>query len=70
MFHPHRNNCIADTHCIDHVFAESYQHVFVVDPRYYKGSLLEYTKKLAPDDAIIMLGANNVVDKDINAKLC
>ena len=57
------------TNCIDHIFAESYQHVYVVDPRYYKGSLVEYVGKLAPDDAVVMLGANNVIDKEINSKL-
>ena len=57
------------TNCIDHVFAESYRHVSVIDPRHYKGSIAEYVSELNPDDAVIMLGANNVVDNNVLGKL-
>ena len=57
------------TDCIDRLFAESYRHVCVVDPRYFEGSLADYVDELQPDDAVIMMSAISLFDADVVGKL-
>ena len=57
------------TDCIDRLFAESYRHVSVVDPRHFEGSLAEYVDELQPDDAVVMMGAISLFDADVVGKL-
>lgn len=57
------------TNCMDRFFAENYQHVSVIDPRYCKNNLDAYVDELAPDDIVVLMSANNLIDKGILQKL-
>ena len=57
------------TNCMDRFFAENYQHVSVVDPRYFKNELNAYINTLSPDDIVVLMGANNFVDKGVLERL-
>lgn len=57
------------TNCMDRFFAENYQHVSIIDPRYYENNLDAYVDELAPDDIVVLMSANNLIDKDTLKKL-
>ena len=52
------------TDCIDRFFAESYKHVYVVDPRFFEGKLAKFARKLKPDDAVIIVSAPTLTNEN------
>ena len=57
------------TNNIERLFAESYQHVYVIDPRHCKSSLQSYLDKYQIDDAVFIMGSNTATSSELHDKL-
>ena len=57
------------TNCMDRLFAETFKHVCVVDPRHYDKGITDYAAELDPDYIIVIMGADNLTDSDVLSAL-
>lgn len=57
------------TNNIERLFAESYRHVYVIDPRHCTSDLQSYMDKHQIDDGVFIMGSNTVTSTELLDKL-
>ena len=54
---------------MDYFFAENYRHVYILDPRYYEGTVKEFIDNHQIDDAVFLMASNTMIDKSVLKKM-
>lgn len=54
------------TNCIDYLFASVYRHVYIIDPRHYRGTLDSFLKDHDVDDAVFIMSSNNLTSQSFS----